>query len=54
MSAGVKAGGAYEGGPFWPVWSRGGAVEEIGGNVGYLVAEGLEEFFARSSTEPSR
>ena len=54
MSAGVKAGGAYEGGPFWPVWSRGAAVEEVGSDVGDFVAEGLQESLARSATEPSR
>jgi hypothetical protein len=54
MSAGVETSGAYEGGPFGPVWSRGAAMEKIGSDVGDFVTERFEESFARSATEPSR
>ena len=54
VGAWVEAGGAYEGGPFGAMWSRGASVQEIGSNVGDLVAEDLEESLAQSATEPSR
>jgi hypothetical protein len=54
VRAGIETGGVYERGPFGAVWSRGGAVQEIGSNVGDFVAERLEESHARTATEPSR
>ena len=54
VGAGVEAGGAHEGGPFGPVWSRRAAVEHVGGDVGDLVAEGLDESLARPTAETSR
>ena len=53
MSGGVEASCANEGGPFWSVWARGAAVEHVAGNVGDLVAEGLEEELAGAAAESS-
>jgi hypothetical protein len=43
VSAGVESGCTHEGGPFGAVWSRGGAVEHVGGNVRNFVAKRLKE-----------